>query len=199
MTDYTHITSVEQMQFDLFSNTTEKLKDKKCPVMLELGSAEALYSKRFYEILNSNCLNICVELRNSFLEHARRNLPSATFFHGYVGTRMHIQEGPPSAADIEGAQAVSLISLFDIPSDGKIDIVHMDIQGSEVSVLQEMLDNNLFQRVEYLFCSIHDNTYSECKKILNSCGCAITYIWDDSTQGGYGDGLIVCKFNNHEK
>ena len=46
MTDYTHITSVEQMQFDLFSNTTEKLKDKKCPVMLELGSAEALYSKK---------------------------------------------------------------------------------------------------------------------------------------------------------
>jgi hypothetical protein len=114
--------------------------------------------------------------------------------HGYVGEIVHFGEGIPLPSEVEGVERIPLAHLFSIPNNKIIDVLHLDVQGSEVSVLQEMLDNNLFSRVRFIFCSLHQ-THEQCREILEKSNRKINYIFDSASEGGLGDGLIVCELS----
>lgn len=84
------------------------------------------------------------------------------------------------------------IALKDLIGNRNIDMLHLDIQGAEASVLKELCEDNLLQKIKYIFCSLH-STYDECIQILDDSGLNIEYIFLHPTAGGFGDGLIVCK------
>ena len=174
----------EPIQFELFKIAISTLKvdlmvcDIKYrvfgqPVMLELGAGVGQFSKYFNSEMPS-CKNICVEILPENCKKIKKLLPDAKIYNGFVGERVHTAETHHDhATDVK-------IHLKDIYQENKIrcvDILHMDIQGSEVSILEELVESNLLERVRYFFISTHDyqvykdgklqSTFEKCVSILN--------------------------------
>lgn len=97
--------------------------------------------------------------------------------------------------------SISLENLFLKYNIEKLDILHTDIQGSEIFVLDEIVLKKL--PIKWFFINIHDDPgtkdyfgrgiYESCKNALDSIG--VTYLFDNRTLGGYGDGLIIACTN----
>jgi len=179
----------EPIQSNIFLNILKNIKSSK-PLMIELGCAYADYSKFFNDYFLNNCENICLDILPRQIEVAKNNLPSATFIHGYVGEPVHIQE---VKEDNFGAKRIYLEELI---GEKKVNILHMDVQGSETYIMNELYNsNNLIDNIEYLFISLH-NTYDEVKKYITN---NFEYIYEHPTEGGVGDGLIVIKNKNFKE
>jgi len=171
------------------------------PVMLELGAAKGEYSTYFNQELPLST-NICVEIRDSQSEYIRGSLPSAIVYSGYCGTRKHLGEG--LEVDNNTGLTPTKINLKDVFAENNIkhvDILHMDIQGSEISILEELLNDKLLHKIEYLFISTHgrnteDCTYTECIKFFKESvkNISVKYIFTSIDPIDINnDGLIVIK------
>lgn len=168
-----------------FLQTLENIKSE-VPFMIELGCAEAVYSKVFNDFFSGNCENICTDILPRQIELGKTNCPNAKFIHGYSGTPVHAQEVKENNY---GAERIHLNKLI---KDRELDILHMDIQGSEVYVMEEIKTDGCLKNIKYLFISLH-GTYDEVKNnITEDFEC----LYEHPTEGGYGDGLIVLKNKN---
>lgn len=177
------IEQYEPFQVNLFRNILKDIKTKK-PMMIELGCGEAEYSKIFNDYFSGNCKNICIDILPRQLEEAKLNCPSATFIHGYVGEPVHTQEIR------ENTYGATRVFLNDLICEDKLNILHMDIQGSEVYVMEELYETDLLNnRIDYMFISLH-NTYDEVKRFIPL---TYEYLYENPFEGGLGDGLIVVK------
>lgn len=180
----------EPIQFSLFQRVLSEIKSSN-PSMIELGCAEAFYSQMFNDYFEGNCKNICMDILPRQIESARNNCPNAEFIHGYVGEPVHKQELKENNF---GASRIYLKDLIGKVNNEKIDILHMDIQGSETYVMKEMQGSEYLNNIEYMFISLHD-THEEVKSCIPE---QFEYLYDHPTQGGEGDGLIVIKNKNFE-
>ena len=202
----------EPLQFELFKRIITGIKIKQLihdiaqevydpPVMLELGAAKGEYSTYFNQELPSST-NICVEIRDSQADYIRGSLPSSIVYSGYCGTRKHL--GEALEVDNNTGLTPTKINLKDIFAENNIkhvNVLHMDIQGSEISILEELLNDNLLHKIEYLLISTHgrnteDCTYTECIKFFKESVKNITvrYIFTSIDPIDINnDGLIVVK------
>ena len=202
----------EPLQFELFKRavSTIKIKQLICdithevydpPVMLELGAAKAWFSTYFNQELPLST-NICVEIRNSQAEYIRASFPSAIVYNGYCGARKHI--GESIEVDDNIGVTPTKINLKDIFAENnieRIDILHMDIQGSEISILEELINEKLLHKIEYLFISTHGRgteecTYTKCIKFFEESvkNISFKYIFTSLNPIDINlDGLIVIK------
>lgn len=167
------------------------LIDPTMPSMIEVGcSSHSAYSQNFSDIFENECINVCVEIIEERIELFKKeweqNSRTGFFYHGHCGVPTHICE-PTSAVESRG-ERLKIKQLLQSHDIDILDILHMDIQGSESSVLQEMRDDDLFGRVRYAFISLH-GTHSDCIKILNEEN--LEYLYNSPNKGGQGDGLIV--------
>lgn len=177
----------EPFQVQLFQDVLKNIKTDN-PIMIELGCGEAEYSKIFNDYFLENCKNICIDILPRQLVEAKKNCPSAIIIHGYVGEPLHWGE---IKEDNYGAKRIQLDELVD---NEKINILHMDIQGSETYVMQELQNSKYISNIEYIFISLH-GTYDEVKKCIPEY---FEYLYEHPTEGGLGDGLIVVKNKNFE-
>ena len=198
--------NTERIQHELFFNTLKKITDPD-PVMIELGSNDCFYTiifNKFFE--QQKKLNICVEvsenLLNLGLSNVKRcNCEDVNFLHNHIGRvdqvyfNMIEQTQPTLWGELtkEGITVSEIKERYDIK---KISVFHMDIQGSEIFALEEIIKKNI--DVDYLFVSTHPNssfgnTYPICKSLLAER--APVYFFDSEYEGGCGDGLIVCKLS----
>lgn len=191
--DYTPLLQHEQekTQFNLFEQALKEIKEQ-IPVMLELGSEYAYYSRRFNDFFNNKCLNFGVEILPERIEVSKNICPNAIILHGYAGKPVHIAENLPTFLGIEKVQRFFIKDILDTYNIKKISMLHMDIQGSEISVLEELNNNKLYDKLEWVFCSIH-GTFNECIELINNATHNVEYIFQDPIHGGYGDGLIAFK------
>jgi len=202
----------EPLQFELFKRIITGIKIKQLihdiaqevydpPVMLELGAAKGEYSTYFNQELPSST-NICVEIRDSQADYIRGSLPSSIVYSGYCGTRKHL--GEALEVDNNTGLTPTRINLKDIFAENNIkhvNVLHMDIQGSEISILEELLNDKLLHKIEYLLISTHgrnteDCTYTECIKFFKESVKNITvrYIFTSIDPIDINnDGLIVVK------
>ena len=202
----------EPLQFELFKRIITGIKIKQLihdiaqevydpPVMLELGAAKGEYSTYFNQELPSST-NICVEIRDSQADYIRESLPSSIVYSGYCGTRKHL--GEALEVDNNTGLTPTKINLKDIFAENNIkhvNVLHMDIQGSEISILEELLNDKLLHKIEYLLISTHgrnteDCTYTECIKFFKESVKNITvrYIFTSIDPIDINnDGLIVVK------
>ena len=202
----------EPLQFELFKRIITGIKIKQLihdiaqevydpPVMLELGAAKGEYSTYFNQELPSST-NICVEIRDSQADYIRGSLPGSIVYSGYCGTRKHL--GEALEVDNNTGLTPTRINLKDIFAENNIkhvNVLHMDIQGSEISILEELLNDNLLHKIEYLLISTHgrnteDCTYTECIKFFKESVKNITvrYIFTSIDPIDINnDGLIVVK------
>lgn len=180
------IFNTEPIQVGIFQDVLETITTD-TPVMIELGCAYAEYSKLFSDYFSDKCVNICIDILPRQLVVAEQNCPNATIMHGYAGEPVHLQE---VEEDNHGAQR---IYLKDLIGDKKINILHMDIQGSETYVMQELYElDEYMSNIEYIFVSLHQ-TYEKVKKYIPN---NFEYLYEHPTEGGLGDGLIVIKNKN---
>ena len=190
----------EHFQLNLFIDAIEKIESKN-PVMLELGvSKYPTYSIVFNDIFENKCLNICTEVLKTSLQLASQRFPNGNFIHTYSGNPVHCQESQPSSDDLVGIQNISFKEILTKYGVRVIDMLHVDIQGSEVSLLEEMENEGLLDKVDFLFLSVHPevgDTFTLCKDILDRNIKDINYIYAHPSQGGYGDGLICARLKNN--
>ena len=197
----------EQEQIKLFL-TALKTLDSVSPVMFELGSFEAFYCMLFNGYFKnvdgkmSVCVDAVPERLSTGIENAKNSGFKNIFFEeGRIGT---LNTGMYSYGtqfdDLElSTNTLTVTELCKKYNVKKIDILHSDIQGAEVSVLQEVAEHQI--AVEWFFINIHNDSvtrdfygvevYNKCKSILSNIG--VEYYFDNPYQGGYGDGLIVAK------
>lgn len=192
----------EEFQLNLFMDAL-KAVETKIPVMVELGvSQDPTYSVVFNDVFENECLSICTEVIKSNLEIARERCPNSKFIHTYSGKPVHVQEPTPNPEELHGILNVSLKDILNEYSVDKIDMLHIDIQGSEMSLLEEMERDNTLKKVDFLFLSVHpqiNNCFTFCKNILDRNFENLEYIFAHPTQGGHGDGLICARLGSNLK
>jgi len=194
----------ESLQIKLFTDAIQSLNAPEV-VMIELGSNDAFYSILFNKFFHDTPKkNICVEVSNNLLELGKSNsekngCENIHFHYGLIGELNtpyfnHVRLQQPKLWGELSNIRTTVSELLQLYSIDKVDILHMDIQGSEIYVVEEIQKFNL--PVDYMFISTHhDNcfchTHTKCVDILNQIG--VEYIFSDEKRGGCGDGLIVCR------
>jgi hypothetical protein len=205
----------EQIQADLFFSVLPTITTKK-PVMIELGSGGvgdgkaqdcSQYSILFEKWFDYNCTNICTEVRKELIEAVATDwknihLVNAKCYHGYNGAWKGWQWclGPGDA------RRLYVKDLLEENNIKKVDILHVDIQGSEMSLCEELSEQNLFQNIRYIFMSIHEGcdgrrifsrqeTLEYCKEQIEK-SINVKCLFEDANKGGWGDGLLVVENTN---
>lgn len=193
----------EQIQVDTFREVLKEIKSE-TPTMIEIGSNDCFYSITFNEAF-SKSKNICIEISQDLLDLGKRNVKKNNcegfnFLWGSVGDAdmAYLELEKAAHPTIYTAISPTKYSLKDIYNQfnlTKVDLIHMDICGTEIEVLTEILESNL--QVDYLFISthaiqaMHSPTHQKCVDILTELG--VEFIFSDEHRGGCGDGLIVCR------
>lgn len=179
----------EPFQSNLFYSLIQEVKTDN-PVMIEIGCAEAHYSAIFRNQFKNKCINVCIDVLPRQIVKAKEVCDGAVFYHGYVGDLLHI--GEPNEYD-HGAQRYTVKELMAENNIEKCNILHIDAQGSESSILQETKDSNILNNIQYFFVSVHaPDIYNECSNILLSEIKNNKIHFSHPTDGGCGiDGLIV--------
>ena len=172
--------------------------------MIELGGFWAYYSLWFLQNRPER-QSLVLEPEPSHLEvgkaNAILNRLQPVFVHGFAGA----SAAPPAPFTCETGLSLdlprqSVASLMEMQSWDRLDLLHCDIQGAEVDVLEGC--RPLFEagRVDWVFVSTHSHhisgdplTHFRCLEILRQSG-AIIEVEHDVHESFSGDGLIVARF-----
>ena len=153
-------------------------------VMIELGSYWAFYSIWFNKVIK-NATNFCIEPDidnlNVGKQNCRLNNVDANFTQGFIG-KHHI-----NICDFIREKQLT-----------KIDILHSDIQGYELEMLEDITPLLLANRIKYIFISTHsDEIHYKCIDLLKKHNYRIIAAADFSTETFCYDGIIVaCHITN---
>lgn len=134
------------------------------PAMIELGSNWAFYSLWFLsQFPDAKCL--LVEPNQTNLEAGRRNFQlnhrQGKFISSLVGTS-------PTGSSVPSISFSRLLSM--LPSQS-CSILHADIQGHELELLEEARPFLLGGKIDFLFISSHSNyLHYRCLDLLRDCG-----------------------------
>jgi hypothetical protein len=153
-------------------------------VMLELGSYWAFYTMWFHQKVK-NAKNYCIEPIADYLDkgkqHCALNNVVADFTQGYIGNK-HIR-----------------VSEF-LKQKGldQLDLLHSDIQGFELEMLQDIAPLLRQNKIKYLFISTHsDELHSACIDLLKANDYKIIASADFSVETFCYDGVLVaCHVTN---
>ena len=189
----------ERRQLNYFVKLLDKVNSPN-PVMVELGAAEGLYSIMFHGYFikkNIPHKNICLEMSLNKIKSIENNIPSAQVIHGYIGK---LNEKDSDVLNLKNEEIypkqITLEDIYNTFSLDFIDMLHVDIQGGEEALIEEMNSKKMFDKVKYLFLSTHDDIipsiHKKCLNILVKSNKKIVINVRDTQSGfGYGDGLII--------
>jgi FkbM family methyltransferase len=195
----------EDFQTNMFVDALSQIKTNN-PVMIELGSNDCFYSILFNKFFNGveNISNICIEVSSKLIDLGISNIQANNcnnfqFKHSRIGTLDQeyfdmISQSDPNLWGNLATQTTSLKELINEFKLKNISILHMDIQGSEIFILNELLDLDI--DINYIFVSTHvdsafGSTHDKCLETLKSINFEI--LFSNPSEGGYGDGLIIAK------
>jgi len=193
-----HFDTSEQILIDKFEQYTVGLKsaDRSNYTMIELGSDHAYYSLLFKHILGiNNTTNIMVE---PFAEHMERgkhhfklNEVDGYFIDKCVSTNW-VLKGTTFDADV-----ITLKELLDQHNISDLDVLHCDIDGSELDMLTtnaDVFDNHL---INYVYLLKHSpDLHENCKSFLLEKN--YTLLLDHNIQDVGYDSLLIFNRNNNQ-
>lgn len=201
---------------DMFDEILEKIHNKKNPVMIEVGSWWAFWSLSFRKKYPDG-KNILVELGKRHISIGINNFKlnnfSEThywggFFLGDSNTYSNLEsnyyfEKLPNEYFDENligkmvGPELNFVDIYSIEKLDKIDLLHMDIQGSEMNLINDLFLNYNFllrDKIDNMVIATHsDKIHNDLKSILSESG--FNFIKDMNFGSVGGDGmLIVSKF-----
>ena len=170
--------------------------------MLELGCAWAYYSMFFKNKIKDG-YNICIEPNISKLEKGvsnikLNNLDMSKFniINGFIGKKYNIND---RFIDWDNTKMVlTQYNIEKIINDAEIfiDIIHSDIQGAELDMLNGSI--NVLDKIGYFVISTHDNKHEKCIDFLNNNN--FTILIQHSINESYSaDGLILAVNNKYKE
>jgi len=170
----------EPQEEKVFQEVLDSLSSKEEKTMLELGSYWSFYSIWFSKMFpNSNCFMVEPNRRN--LMYGKRNFKlnklKGTFIHSGISKSVNTSENSTTVDEICKKHGIKFL-----------DILHSDIQGYELEMLQGSQHMFSENKVGYVFISTHSNDlHQDCKKLLEdkyqfttvaSANLDETYSWD---------------------
>jgi|11_taG_2_1085331.scaffolds.fasta_scaffold09620_4 FkbM family methyltransferase len=202
--------SFEDFQAKIFIDELSNISTQN-PTMIEVGSNDCFYSILFNRFFKEDKkpLNICVEVSDKLIELGRANVlandcSDFRFKHARMGKLDEpyfdmIRRSSPDLWGNLSTETITIKNLIDEFKLKEISMLHMDVQGSEISILEELIDLDIV--VENIFVSTHKNslfgsTHDKCIDIFKTLNLEI--VFSDEHQGGYGDGLIIAKTKPNE-
>ena len=170
----------EPQEERVFLEVLKKLPKK--ATMLELGSYWAFYSIWFNKFVKKPT-NYLVEPDKNFLECVKKNFKlnkvKGTFINGKIGK--------------DYLTIDYLLKKFNL---NKVDLLHSDIQGAEVEMLNGAKESIRSGKIDYIFISTHSQKlHLECLKFLKLWGFDLIFSADFDKETYSYDGIIVAKFN----
>ena len=147
-----------------FHTALKDLADK--PVMVELGSYWAFYSL-WFKANSSNGRAIMIEPDQERMKSGVLNFE----LNGLSGEFTQAYAGQADAITDDGVRIYSLAGLRSALNIEQIDILHVDIQGSELELLEGGRSELIEGRVSRIFLSTHsDQIHAKCMEILQEVG-----------------------------
>ncbi|MCG8574370.1 MAG: FkbM family methyltransferase [Flavobacteriales bacterium] len=173
----------------VFQEVLKGMKDN--AVMIELGAYWSFYSMWFNKSIKG-AKNYMIEPWE--LEHGIRNFEinelEGEFFKYYIADKPGVHH--------DGSNIISVDSFTQSQNIGFVDILHSDIQGNELLMLngaKTLLEN---RKVGYVFVSTHSNElHKDCAAFLDQLG-YIQLCSADIDQTYSYDGLLVYRNPDYE-
>jgi len=164
--------------------------------MVELGASWAYHSLWFRKD-HPNRRNFLVEPIAEKAEEGRQNFAlngcEADLTVGYVGAP-RFATGPFLDWDGHTVDVPCIVLDEFVRAKGIdfIDVLHADIQGAELEMLEGARELFLWNRIGYVFLSTHFDRHQPCRRFLLDAG--YTLIAEHTVEEGYAaDGLIVAQ------
>ena len=177
------------------------------PMMLELGGYWSFYTMWFLREARGNARALVVEPDPKNIEVGRRNVA----LNGFQSQVDFVQafcsdlsrETAPFRTEVDGVQNIRSVNIADYLRDkaiDKLDMLHMDIQGAELTVLKSLKAVLDSKAIKFVFVSTHHRSFSgdpltheRCLHFLRQCGGQIL-AEHDVFESYSADGLIVAHF-----
>lgn len=195
--------SKEVVIIDKFEEITLNLleQNKQSYSMIELGSNYAYYSLLFNRILkDKDVTNIMIEPQERQYqlgeEHFRLNNIKGHFYKAIIGKNKKV-DSPRSQRYVEDFNYLPLVSFEELFRDhnlNQVDLLHCDIQGHEVELLEEYLDWFQNKKFKYIFIATHNiyrDAHNFCKEQFNSLPYQLVFEEEKSIVGG--DSFLIYK------
>jgi FkbM family methyltransferase len=172
------------------------------PSMIELGSWWCYYTMWFLNDFPSGRA-ICIEPEEQNLELGRNNLQlnglNAEFFRARIGSSDQLGN-QISSVDLS-AEVIQLNAVLERFSLTKLDILHCDIQGFELPMLESAIPLLTNGKIRFVIISTHhisisgdEFTHEKCLDLLIKSGAYI--ICEHNVSESFsGDGLIAASFD----
>ena len=182
----------EAILIDAFENICLSLKDECQDIyhMIELGANQCYYSLLFKHIIGKSVTeNILIEPQSPNYERGENEFKindcDGTWYRKAVGKpKCHIKN---TAFDVN---TITLKEVFDNHNINKLDVLHSDIDGAELLLLDSEYDFFNLHKVKYIFLCTHSpQLHSECKQKLECFGYKI--ILDDPARNVGSDSIII--------
>lgn len=176
----------EPQEERVFGAVLGRLRER--PTMLELGAYWGFYSLWFLKERPGGRA-ILVEPESENLTQGQENFAlngaSGEFLQGFVGAA-------PGRSFV-GRRTVSVDELMDEYRIEQLDVLHSDIQGSEMQMLDGARRTLEAGRVDYVFISTHSpELHDACRERLKSFG--LVLLADASMEDTYSlDGLLAAR------
>ena len=157
-------------------------------VMIEAGAYWAFYSMWFAaRVKDARCF--CIEPDERNLAYGRANFEAnglrGSFHHGYLG------QEPGQAED--GIEIVAIDAFLTEQKIGHVGMLHADIQGFELDLLQGARDALARHAVDWLFISTHSpELHRACRAFLASLGYHVA-LSVDLAESYSIDGILAAK------
>lgn len=153
--------------------------------MIELGSYWAFYTIWFNKVIK-NAKNYCIEPELTYLNVGKQNcllndVNNIDFTQGFIGS-----------------SHINLCNFVREKQIESIDILHSDIQGYELEMLQDITELLKQRKIKYLFISTHsDELHYKCSNLLQQNDYRIIASADFETETFCCDGILVaCHSSN---
>ena len=204
-------------EYDIFQQVLSYVENKDNPVMIEVGSNWALWSLCFRHKFPTG-KNILIELGKRQLLVGIKNFDlngfsqqhywggvflddSGTFCNRENDLEYEKIEGEYFDDSIDGDIVGPQLDFIDIWSKEEldtVDILHMDIQGSELPLMHQLRESNLLSSVRTVVIATHSKSiHADIKNILLENGYSLTCESDYGTVGG--DGMICATRNDGKR
>ena len=178
--------------------------------ILELGSFWGYYSMWFLKELPLSQV-ICVEPDPIHLEVGKQNFSRnellGNFINAQIGSKNESNSTFICVSDgVERSiETLSFSGVLDRAEIESVDLVHVDIQGSEIELLLDLPNVLKSHKIRFIMVSTHDlvisgrpTTHQDCLKILEDNGAHI--IIEHSVSESYsGDGFILASFRKQDQ
>ena len=168
--------------------------------MIELGCAWAYYSM-FFKSMAGAGLNICIEPNSEKLAKGIANvtlnnfdLDRFNFLRGFIGDRYEVGARFVDWDGTESWMPQYSIEKLISDSDAYFDIIHSDIQGAELDMLNGAI--SVLDRIGFFVISTHGDKHPKCKHFLTKHD--FTILVEHSIEESVSaDGLILAVNNMH--